>query len=104
MFYTITRFFIFACIIGAAGAALKRRVRFSAPTNKKIGSGSGTALKVVALAPRQWYIYTYIVYNNIYFLGMMAKDLTPISMGVNLASPHETASRLLTRRDSSHSY
>ena len=49
MFDARTRLF-FACLKGAAGAALKRwlRIRFSAPTNKNIGSGSGATLKVAA--------------------------------------------------------
>ena len=46
MFDTRTRLFFFACLKYAAGAALKNAA--PAPTKKKIGSGSGAALKVAA--------------------------------------------------------
>ena len=48
MFDMRRRLFFFACLYGAAGATLKRQLRLSATTNKKIGSGYGTALKVAA--------------------------------------------------------
>ena len=46
MFDTRTRLFLFACLKGAAGTTLKRRLRLSATTNTKISSGA--ALKVEA--------------------------------------------------------
>ena len=41
--------FFFAFLKDAAGAALKGRLRLSAPTYKKVGTG--TALKMAAPAP-----------------------------------------------------
>ena len=47
---TITRLFFFAFPKNGAGAALKSRLRLSAPTDQKIesGTGSGAALKMAA--------------------------------------------------------
>ena len=61
MFDAGTRLFFFACLNDAAGAALINVA--PAPTNKKIGSGSGVALKVAApggsgsatLGPKMFY-------------------------------------------------
>ena len=46
MFDTRKRLLFFACLKDSAGAALENAS--PAPTNKKIGSGSGAALKVAA--------------------------------------------------------
>ena len=46
MFDTRTRLFFFACLKDAAGAALKNAAPAPGSDQKKIGSGSGAALKV----------------------------------------------------------
>ena len=48
MFDTRTRLFFFACLKDAAGAALKNAASAPGSDQKKIGSGSGAALKVAA--------------------------------------------------------
>ena len=48
MFDTRTRLFFFACLKDAAGAALKNAAPAPGSDQKKIGSGSGAALKVAA--------------------------------------------------------
>ena len=65
MFCHNTRLSFFACQKDAAGAALKKRLRLSAPANKKIGSGStlkvaasggsSSTLKVAAPARQHWF-------------------------------------------------
>ena len=54
MFITKTRlsFFAFLTDPAGAGAAFKSRLWLSAPTDQKIGSGSGAALKIEAPAPQ----------------------------------------------------
>ena len=48
MFDTRTRLFFFACLKDAAGAALKKAALSPGSEQKKIGFGSGAALKVAA--------------------------------------------------------
>ena len=64
MFDTRTRLLCFACLKDAARDDLKMRLRLPAPTNKKIGSGFGAALKVAAPAPQHWLQIDVLAVNN----------------------------------------
>ena len=63
MFDTKTRVSFFSYLTGAAGAALIWRLRLTAPTYKKIGSGSGAALKVAAPDPAPQHCTQYRLLN-----------------------------------------
>ena len=52
MHNTKTRLLFFAFSKDAVEAVLQRRLRLSAPTDQKIGSGA--ALKMTAMTPQHW--------------------------------------------------